>query len=124
MKLFTTLSYAALLSCLGACGGGGDDKPEPPRSYLVEYSVTGASIGRTAFATYASANGVTEQKDIVLPGSIVRFSSVAGDFLYISAQNQTSAGSVSVAIKVNGVTWKSATSSAAYGIASASGTCC
>lgn len=123
MKFFTTLSYAAFLSCLGACGGG-DSKTEPPPTYHVEYTVTGPAAGKTAFATYASASGVTEQKDIVLPGSIVRYSAVPGDFLYISAQNQTSAGSVSVSIKVNGTTWKSATSSAAYGIATASGTCC
>lgn len=123
MKPFTTLSYVALLTCLTACGGG-DSTPEPPRSYLVEYTVIGGSIGNKATATYSAAQGVTEQKDVVLPASIVRFSSVAGDFLYISAQNPTSAGSISVGIKVNGVTWKSATSSAAYGIATASGSCC
>lgn len=118
-RFLPVLFFAALL---GGCGGG--DNSEPPKTYTVDYVVTGSLIGDTASATYRSALGATEQREVKLPATITRYAVKEDEFLYISAQKPVVTGSISVAIRVDGVTWKSATSTAPYGIASVDGSCC
>lgn len=116
------VSLSCLLAIsLVACGGG--DQP-PVLFTSVEYVIVGASIGNTVDATYNTPDGSIEQKKVTLPGSIFYFAFDPGKLMYVSAQNPTNAGSITVSIKVNGVTKKTATSTAAYGIATSSGTCC
>lgn len=73
--------------------------------------------------TYANAQGGTEQVTVALPWS-ASYNMSQGDFLYVSAQNQEAAGDVTTTIQVDGNTFKTSTSSGAYVIATASGSCC
>jgi|SRR5271157_2584585 len=82
------------------------------------YSVTG--LGQ-AMLTYQNASGGTEQQTVSLPWSYTIPDVTSGQFLYISAQLQSS-GNVSCEITVNGATIQSANSSGDYVIASCSGT--
>lgn len=117
------LNTAALALLIGGCGGGDNKQPEPI-IYSVEYVITGVFAGNNANVTYSNSTGGTEQKNVIFPGSIKYPFFPVGGFMYISAQNQTSSGSISVEIKVNDVHYKSATSTSAYGIATTSGSCC
>lgn len=120
-KLFSSIACALSLA---ACGGG-DSKPEPPKTYIVEYTVSGVGIGNTANVTLSNSSGGTEQRTVTLPASIQYLFVSEGTFLYISAQNPTRLGVLSVSIKVEGKdTLASASSNAPFGIATASGTCC
>lgn len=125
-----------VLSCVAAATlagcGGGDDSTPPPSLNTVEYYVSPGYIGLPPFGTpssvaaltYSTSGGGTEQKTIALPGSVKYSNFPVGGFMYISAQKQSADGSINVSISVNGKMIKSATSSAPYGIASVSGTCC
>lgn len=85
----------------------------------VEYRVSGTA-GK-ASVTYSNESGGTEQRqDVTLPWSHF-FQKDGRKFLYLSAQNSGSDGSVSVEILVDGVVFKHSESSGAYVIASASG---
>jgi len=90
----------------------------PPGAHLVEYSITGSApaVG----LTYQNASGGTEQNVVGLPSSM-SFYSLAGRFVYLSAQNKTNSGEVHVSITVDGRLLQQATSSSAFGIATASG---
>ena len=85
----------------------------------VEYRISG-STSRVDL-TYENGDGATEQKsDARVPWSL-KFKGVSGQFLYISAQNQLSSGSVTCEIRLNGEVVKTATSNGEYVIASCSG---
>lgn len=123
------LSVATLALSLAACGGGEDGKPAAPAPvpHTAKYEIEG--FGTTsASLTYRNSTGGTEQRTVTLPASVPGLVGVyfveTGDFLYISAQNNSSFGSVQVRIVVDGTTWRSATSSGAFGVATASGSCC
>jgi hypothetical protein len=90
----------------------------PAGVHRVEYSIGGsaAAVG----LTYRNATGGTEQRDVRLPGSL-SFNAVAGQFVYISAQNRTNTGDVHVSITVDGRPLQEATSTTPFGIAAASG---
>ncbi len=120
MKLKKFLAIAATVLLTTACGGG---DPTPSVFYLVTYLVTGSGTS-TASITYASAGGGTSQADVTLPYSSFPMISKPGDFLYISAQNKSSSGTVAVTIKADNATFKSTSSTGAYVIATASGSCC
>ena len=92
--------------------------PTKDTTSLVTYEVTGTAS--SASMTYETPGGTSQQSDMSLPWSHT-FSAEEGQFLYISAQNQDRAGTVTAAIKVDGVIAKSSTSSGAYVIASTSG---
>lgn len=122
--------WSALMTA--GCGGGSDAEAGSSASsngaggagtgsHTVAYLVTGSAT--SAMLTYANAQGGTEQATVALPWSAA-YNMSQGDFLYISAQNQDSAGDVTTTIQVDGSTFKTSTSSGAYVIATASGSCC
>jgi hypothetical protein len=83
----------------------------------VTYRVTGTAT--EAALTYRNANGGTEQKDVPLPWELT-FDLRGTSPLYVSAQNRTSAGSVTCEILFDGVSRTNATSSGAYVLATCS----
>lgn len=97
-----------LLLALAAC------KKEYPKP--VEYIVTCGSCD----ITYSNSGGNTQQETISSRWTYT-FKGEKDQFLYVSAQNNSSSGTVDVVIKVDGVAFKSANSSGAYVIATASG---
>lgn len=89
-----------------------------PGTHQIEYIIEGSA--GAAGLTYRNAGGGTEQNDVVLPARI-SFRTVAGAFAYISAQKKGQEGTVRVGIIVDGILMRQSTSSAPYGIATASG---
>jgi hypothetical protein len=89
------------------------------KAYNVAYRIGGSA--RAVNLTYQNASGGTEQQsDMPLPWNIV-LTAQAGQFVYISAQNQGRSGNVTCEIVLDGVVVKSSQSSGAYSIASCSG---
>jgi len=102
--------------------GGGDSTYRPrstPVTYDVNYRVTGSAS--YADMTYNNADDGTEQLDNVRLPWNQRFNMQYGQFMYISAQNQSESGSVTCEILVNNKVVKKSTSSGAYVIATCSG---
>ena len=130
---FTRAAAGLALALLASCGGGGDSGGTqdngaigpPPGSgattAVVAYTVSGST--NSASLTYANSQGGTVQQTVAVPWSI-QYTMRAGDFLYISAQNQNDVGSVTSEIRINGYPFKTTTSNGAYVIATASGSCC
>jgi hypothetical protein len=83
----------------------------------VTYRVTGTA--HEASVTYRNNMGGTQQTVGRIPWEIT-FDSRAGNFLYVSAQNQGASGSVSCDILVDGEVKTTATSTGAYVIAECS----
>jgi hypothetical protein len=120
-----------MAAVLVGCGGGGDagsnnTSPQPQAvnvagTTVVTYAVGGSTT--LASLTYSNNQGGTVQEKVSLPWS-KQYTMKQGDFLYISAQNENASGSVVTEIRVNGVSFKSTTSTGAYVIATASGSCC
>lgn len=116
MRKITIIGLGLLLFLLFSC----DKNPLGPKSYSVKYEVAG-SASRVDI-TYENADGGTSQiGNAHVPWSMT-FSRKEGSFVYISAQNQGSSGSITVTIYRNGSRFKTSTSSGAYVIATASGT--
>jgi hypothetical protein len=86
----------------------------------VEYRVSGSTS--SVFITYANKDEGTSQVTTRTPWSYSWYGAKSGQFLYVSAQNQKSSGSVKVQIYKNGALYKESESSGAYVIATASGT--
>lgn len=102
------ITVALLTSLFLSC------KKDEDRS--VEYVVSCSSCD----LTYSNSSEDTEQNS--MSGSWnYRFTAVKDQFLYISAQNNNSSGNVDVKILVGSNTFKHASSSGAYVIATASG---
>ncbi|MDR0274123.1 MAG: hypothetical protein LBI48_02045 [Burkholderiaceae bacterium] len=115
---------AAFVVCAGmltGCGGG-DDRP---REYKVTYEVSGLGtmVTPAALITLQSSSG-TYQITTKLPYTYGPVTRHEGDFLYVSAQNINASGSIYVSISADGKSIASGSSYAAYGIATASKTCC
>jgi hypothetical protein len=100
--------FIALLLALTGC------KKEYPKP--VEYVVTCGSCD----LTYANSGGDTEQRSITSSWTYP-FKGEKDQFLYISAQNNNSSGTVTVVINVDGAKFKNASSTGGYVIATASG---
>lgn len=100
LLLFTVL--------LAACGG-----PRP-----VTYRITGTT--GNVDITLTNASGGTEQRNVKPPYELT-FDGASGQALYISGQNKWDAGAVTCEILVDGKVVQTATSSAAFGIATCSG---
>lgn len=95
-------------------------QPTPIR--WVTYEVTGKeTIG--AALTYTNENGSTEQRTAGVPWT-KRFPVKTGQFLYLSAQNASEGGTITVQINIDGIPAKTATSFGEAAIASASYRCC
>jgi hypothetical protein len=87
--------------------------------YTMKYTVTGTAS--TVNITISGKNESTEQFSNVLLPWEYSFTGYDGDFVYVSAQNNGSTGTVTVKIFRSGNEMKTATSSGAYVIATASG---
>jgi len=113
--------YISLLLFIGltfwGCGENCYDYEEIV-PYEVEYLVKGSN----ASITYQNTDGGTSQhSNVNLPWSY-KFNSIGDTWVYCSAQNQNSWGTVRVEVKVNGNIKFESSSSGAYVIASAHGT--
>ena len=86
--------------------------------YKVEYKIWGSAT--SVFITLSNSTGGTEQySDVILP-KVYSYSYFSDNFLYISAQNNGSSGTVNVECYYEGVLKDSAHSEGAYVIATAS----
>ena len=117
MKLLYTLIFAFFISC----------STEPIKKEIY-YEVVGSADKVSITLTNQQGNTV-QFTDIKLPYH-QRYTVNKRDFIYISAQNEGSYGSVTANIYVNkkgdynkGQLFQTATSSGGYVIASASGSC-
>jgi hypothetical protein len=123
-----------VLVLFAVVSSGDDDDSGPgaassvPLTHVVTYKVEGTTS--QASITFANASGDTsQQSDIDVPltrksdsgEGLVLNGMGAGDFLYISAQNSKSSGSVTCAIEVDGIRVKENTSHGGYTIATCSG---
>lgn len=123
-KLIPMVVASALL--VGGCGGG---DTEVIRGHSIEYVISGISAGSTAFVTYTTTGGVAEQRvmeqrEVAIPTTITVPFMFVDSLLYVSARNQTSEGSVSVEIRVDGAPFRRAEATGPYGVATASANCC
>jgi hypothetical protein len=92
-------------------------------SFLVEYVISGTT-SEASLLLFENAQDVTEQRlNVKLPFTL-SFNRDPSDFLYVSAQNNFSAGTIKVTIKINGVEQRTDQSTAAFGTAVAFMTCC
>jgi hypothetical protein len=115
-KYYVLLALSAML--LSGCGGTGGYTPKI--SYEIKYEVTGTTID--ASLTIENESGGTSQYSAaVLPWTKSFTLDTKYHFLYVSAQNNYSTGDVTASIFVDGVLYKTSTSSGAYVIATASG---
>ncbi|MFH1899173.1 MAG: hypothetical protein ABIJ82_01720 [Patescibacteria group bacterium] len=86
--------------------------------YKVEYKISGTAT--SVNVTLSNSSGGTEQySDVILP-KVYSYSYFSDNFLYISAQNNGSSGTVNVKCYYEGVLKDSAHSEGAYVIATAS----
>jgi hypothetical protein len=87
-------------------------------TYRVTYVVTGST--NRASVTYSNSQDNTEQRDVLVPWEVT-YTMAAGQFAYVSAQNDNDWGTIECVIELDGVAWEQAKSSGAYKIASCSG---
>jgi hypothetical protein len=122
MKLFT-----ACLVAFSAVSCGGFDSPTSPSPITarpicsIEYRVTGTTL--QASVTFENVSGGTSQMDPVAVPWSTAFTAYPDAFLYISAQNNTASGTITASVIKNGLVYKTTTSTGAYVIATASGSC-
>lgn len=113
------VAAVAFLASLGDKPGKIDPVLErAPKSYNVIYKAGGSS---SASLTYENDMGNTEQKDTKLPWE-ERFIGQTGQFLYVSAQNDSASktSKITCEIWVEGTLAETATSEGAYKIATCS----
>ncbi len=103
----------------GGGGGGGSSSGQQYSGPEVVYKITGTAD--SVSVTLSNASGGTEQYGNVYLPKEYRYYSFDSWFLYISAQNNGETGTVIVSIYVDGILYKTSTSSGAYVIANASG---
>jgi hypothetical protein len=101
------------------CGGGGDD--EKPRTATYRVFSPNAVV-----VTYRLGSSIQQERVTPVFGwsKVATTSARPGDFFSVSAQNQGASGSVTVSISFDGQTAAAASSSAPFGVASTSATCC
>ena len=113
-SVWVLTAAAVMAMCLAGCENpfGG--------SIEVEYEVTGSAY--SVDVTYENSGGTTSREyGVGVPWSY-RFSADPGDYVYISAQNTGTSGTVTVAIYLDGEIYEAETSERAYCVATASGT--
>jgi hypothetical protein len=104
---------------IGTSSRGAGASTSSPRMREITYRVTGVGTSRASL-TIENEQRNTEQHDVNLP-STWRFKAAPGQFVYVSAQNNSAYGEIKCEILVDGKPFKEATSTADYGIASCSG---
>lgn len=124
IRVFVGIASAAAVGLVIyiATAYGGDSTPQStplPSITKVVYEITGTA--NSVSITLSNATGGTEQYGNAKVPQSITYSDFKSSFLYISAQNNGERGSVTVTIYVNGRAVKTATSSGAYVIATASG---
>lgn len=93
-----------------------------PTSYSIVYSVSGTGACVNASLTYENSSGGTSQISAAqLPWTSSFTVTDTHQFLYISAQNNFSTGSITTSISINGVVKSTSTSTGAYVISTSSG---
>lgn len=108
----------AAAACM-ALSAAGCDNPFGG-SIEVEYEVTGSAY--SVDVTYENSSGTTSREyGVGVPWSY-RFSADPGDYVYISAQNTGTYGTVTVAIYLDGEIYEAETGEGAYCVATAGGT--
>lgn len=117
MFLFFVLSFVQV-SC-------NKIQPEPqPQIHIVRYEVSGYRVGyhESVSLTYTNESGGSEQNDFDGKSPwVLEMKKPSGSTLYISAQNKQDTDPVGVKIYVDGALLQEASSTAEYGIATASG---
>lgn len=111
------IALSLLVFMATACSAGSILSP----SSTILYQITGTA--KHVSITYQSSTGGTSQTGSALPFSYAYGSAKKGDFLYISAQIDTSpdAGNITVTILKNGTTLFSGTANGFPNIATANG---
>lgn len=90
-----------------------------PKVHTVQYEADGD--GRRVSLTYENAQGGSEQTEYHTPWRKTLTDVPTGQFVYLSAQNQTDSGTITCRIYVDGTLWRESESSGAYVIATCSG---
>lgn len=116
LKIIATIVSFVVAISLSGCGGGG------PTLHDVTYAISGSTTRADVTLTYF--DGSIGQYSLKVPYTTTPLLFKDGEFIYLSAQNYYSTGTVTVTINVDGKPWKQVTSSGAYAIATVSGSCC
>ena len=112
------MAYIGMTYGFGTPQSTSQPAPQPTTTSVV-YEIVGTA--KSVSITLSNPTGGTEQYGNAKVPQSITYSDFKSDFLYISAQNNGEQGSVTVTIYVNGQAVKTATSSGAYVIATASG---
>lgn len=120
--------FLALLISVGlilACGterntSSNTNKKEVDKVYNVTYKVS-SDKNRGVDVTMTGEGGSTTQYNGYQTPFVKSYNFKKGDFVYVSAQNQSSRGSITVEILVGGVLFKTETCHGEYCIATVSG---
>jgi hypothetical protein len=99
--------------------GNGNNTAADNAPLKVEYTVIGPQGSRVSI-TFRNASGETEQRDVPAYFDLTLYAT-RGTFLYLSAQKKSQVGVVQVLVRISGLVVYQGTSSAPYGIATASG---
>jgi len=114
---------ALIISLLIGCPSVTEDLYDVPivERTEVEYRVTCSAAPYLVDITIENeGGGVSQFSDMAAPWSY-SFTASTDDFIYVSAQNQQSSGTITASIYTDGSLFKTSTSSGAYVIATASG---
>ena len=119
-----TLLLCLISSVINSGGGSTSTRSSSasrPTTYSIVYVVSGTPS--QAGVTYANRSGNTEQKDPIALTWRYEFTAMRGQFLYVSAQQNSGADSATVqcSIRVNNATVETASSKGGYTIATCSG---
>jgi len=120
MKKFLFLFILMVSILIGCREDPYNDTSSEPTYFDVKYEVTGTT-SKVDITIENESGGTSQFSDVSVPW-IYEFRRISGSFVYLSAQNQLSSGSVTVTIYKNGNVFKSSSSSGAYVIATAYGT--
>jgi ABC-type glycerol-3-phosphate transport system substrate-binding protein len=125
----TALLATAAAAILAGCGTHPGSTTTAPTSaakatVTVAYIITGTA--KKVDLTLQTATGQSQQNNLPVPvknkaGTDINFEATPGQFVYVSAQNQGSYGSVTCEITSGGVSVSQNTSTGGYSIATCSG---
>ncbi len=116
----------ALPLLIAACGAGNADfgggmTASGTNAHLIVYSIEGP-VSRVAVAYQNDLGGIS-QEVVNVPWQ-KQLVAISGQILSVSAQNQDSAGYLTVGITIDGIPYKQATVLGAFATATTTGSCC